>query len=125
MTQSPANPIKFIFISVPSKGVFEMKEDGTWKALPRFLEVLANLHRDYPNCVFISPSIQNYQILPYLGDSGPTYEHWKDQCRALIKKCDEVFVLTFESWSTSVGVGDEIMFAEELRIPVKYISVYT
>lgn len=51
-----------------------------------------------------------------------SYLFWRDYCRAFIKMCKEVHVLTLPGWDFSEGVLDEINFAIELGIPVIYIE---
>lgn len=49
------------------------------------------------------------------------YEFWQRRDRLLLSKCDEVIVLTEPGYKESVGVTDEIHWAETLEIPVKYM----
>ena len=111
---------KVVFVSVPSYGVFTKNYAERWDVYQRFLEDLAQLHVDRPHDVFIAPSLQNYAILPYLPEHGPTYDTWKERCRLLMCSCDEVHVLRYKLWERSVGVKDEIEHAKFLRIPVTY-----
>lgn len=113
---------KIVFVSVQSYGIFTKDYIGNWSFSHRFLEDIARLHRERPKDVFVVPSIQNYTILPFLEESGPTYDSWKDRCRKLITVSDEVHVLTYKGWDDSVGVSDEIAYANELGIPVTYGS---
>lgn len=109
-----------VYIAVPSAGVFEKRCDDTWRIKASFLQQLADLHKDHPSWVFISPSAQNYLILPFLPEVGPTYEDWKTRCRLLLGRCDAVLVLKFKGWEKSVGVSDEIAMAKELKLKVLY-----
>jgi hypothetical protein len=51
-----------------------------------------------------------------------SYLFWRDYCRAFIKMCKDLHVLTLSGWDVSEGVLDEINFATELGIPVTYIE---
>ncbi len=96
-----------------------------WVAHPDFLRDIAGMHMAYPQIAFISPSIQNYQILPHMPGSGPTYEHWQARCETLLKVCDFVLVFMYKHWRESNGVADEIRMAVELGKPVIYLNVAT
>lgn len=51
------------------------------------------------------------------------YKFWQNRDRHFISICNEVVVLMMGGWETSVGVTDEIKYAKELGIPVRFISV--
>lgn len=51
------------------------------------------------------------------------YGTWEDYCRALMKLCSEVHVLTLEGWQESEGVLDEIHMAYEFTLPIVYVDV--
>jgi hypothetical protein len=108
---------KVVYIAVPSAGVFE-QEGSDWVMKPAFLKVLAALHKEHPTWVFISPSAQNYLILPYLPEVGPSYADWKERCRLLLARCDILLVLPFAGWDKSIGVSDEIAMAKELKLQI-------
>lgn len=111
-----------VFISMPSKGLFHL-DDTTkrWFMHDRVRVILADLHRERPDDVFIAPSIQNYNILPFMGDEvGSTYQSWQDRCRQLIEMSDLVIVLKSPHWDESVGVKDEIFYANQMDIPIQY-----
>lgn len=107
-----------VYVAVPSAGVFKETSAG-WVVNPNFLKILAQLHEEHPDCVFISPSIQNYQVLPYLADSGATYDHWRDRCELLMSRCDVVLMLPFLKWQESKGVREELATAAGLGIPIR------
>ena len=50
------------------------------------------------------------------------YDYWQSRDRTLITKCDKVVVITEPGYKTSVGVTDEIFFAETQNIPVEYLA---
>lgn len=113
-----------IFVSMPSKNVFKLLDDGEWQMHSLIKIVLADLHMKYPDAVFIAPSIQNYVLLPYLeGRIGPTYESWKERCRCLIDICDMMIVIKAPGWEESVGVMDEIEYAKQGKLPIFFVTL--
>ena len=50
------------------------------------------------------------------------YKYWQSRDRELIKRSDEVYVLTMQGWKESVGVTDEIQFAKSLGKSVIYLT---
>jgi len=50
------------------------------------------------------------------------YDKWLDLSITILSRCDELWVLTLPGWETSRGVMEEINFAKEHRIPIKYID---
>ncbi len=114
-----------IFVSVQSRGVFNYEgyPRSEWVMNSTFVQVMAALHREYPNNAIIAPSIQNYALLPALPDLQADYESWRKRCEDLIRVCGKVIVLRFPGWEESVGVKEEIKFAIELGIPVTYQEI--
>lgn len=49
--------------------------------------------------------------------------NWKDYSLGLMSKCDNLFVLKLDGWSTSEGVLAEMAEAQRLCIPVTFISM--
>ena len=107
--------IKVVYLAIPSKGAFAQGEDHIWRPTVTLLHVLAMLRDQNPGVAFISPSMFNYAILPFLPASfKPTYESWKDECQAILNRCDSVLLLQLPDWKSSVGCKDEIMTAHDL-----------
>lgn len=52
-----------------------------------------------------------------------SYTFWKEYSQTLLSKCDELIVLRMPGWEESIGVLDEIRFAIQLNIPIKYMDV--
>ncbi len=50
------------------------------------------------------------------------YQFWKDRDRLFISKCDGVIVAMMPGWSDSVGVNDEVAYAETLGLPVFFLN---
>lgn len=47
---------------------------------------------------------------------------WLDQDLAILKKCDELYVLCLPDWERSRGIAREIAFAQDHGIPVSYLE---
>ena len=115
---------RIIFIAIPTKGTVNPEADGKPAHLKEeFLAFLAKLHMDYPSCTFIAPMVQDYQLLRHMSVTA-TWEDWGKHCRAIIPKCDEVWVLKYNGYDTSVGVAGEIACAEEHNVPVFFINPF-
>jgi hypothetical protein len=109
--------MSLIFIAIPTTGTVRNS-----KLTPQFLKMLASLHTKYPQHTFIAPMVQDYQILKYM-DVTATWEDWGKHCRALIERCDEVWVLKFEGWDSSVGVAGEIECGVYHGKPIAFLEV--
>lgn len=107
---------KVIFIAVPSKGVVA---DGKLKR--EFLQHMAQLTIQNPQLTFISPMVQDYQLLEFMPGTTATWVDWGKHCKALIERSDEIWVLMYEGWDTSTGVAGEIEHAKLNEKPVKYV----
>jgi len=106
-----------VFIAVPTVGV---ATNG--RLNDEFMQDVAKLHEQYPNITFIAPMIQDYAILPHLKVSA-TWEVWGKHCERLIEVCDEVWVMQYKGYDTSVGVAGEIAKAKQCGKPVIYQQV--
>ena len=124
-----------VFVSVPSKGIVRREtmrdtSDGTivldrpeWEFTEAFLRLMAQLRVESPDAEFFSPSLQNYQILPFMPPDTPaTYWAWKKRCEIGLRKSDMMLVCPFGGWQTSEGVQDEITMALEMKTPI-YMDV--
>lgn len=50
------------------------------------------------------------------------HDFWMGQCLPILAAADELWLLPMEGWSVSRGVREELAFAEQHGIPVKFIS---
>ena len=122
-TQTPKGRHEgLVFISAPSKGIV----DGPMHLFPfhslreAFLHVMADLHAENPRAVFISPSLVNYTILPFMPKgTSHDYAAWREQCVLVLQPCTKIIVLPFEGWRESVGVNDEVHTAMSLHKPIE------
>jgi hypothetical protein len=83
---------------------------------------LANLHLKFPDHTFISPMVQDYQLLKFLPSATATWDDWGRHCRVLIERCDAVWVMTYNGWDTSVGVAGEIAHAQKFMKMITFVD---
>lgn len=57
----------------------------------------------------------------FFGQMGCAWATWEKVDCEYIRNCKEVLVCTMQGWRESVGVNAEILFAKELKIPIKYL----
>lgn len=107
-----------IFIAVPSKGV---AANGALN--DQFIKDVASLHEFYPDKTFLVPMIQDYALLKHLKVQA-TWEVWGHHCQRLIAVCDEVWVLKYEGWTSSIGVGAEVDCALQYNKSVKFLETH-
>jgi hypothetical protein len=74
------------------------------------------LSEDYPSYCFINGVSE---FAHWYGKSQSIVDDLK-RCVALLKKCDEVWVMTQSDWQSSQGTMVEIFVANESGIPVVY-----
>lgn len=106
-----------IFLAMPTKGAVLNNQ-----IRPTVLAQIAQLHLKYPEHTFVAPMIQDYQLLPYMPSTAATWDAWGKHCRALIERCDEVWVIQCEGWDTSVGVRGELDHAKLHGKPEVFLS---
>jgi hypothetical protein len=69
--------------------------------------------------VYYSP-VCHGETVHQLGNVGGDYKVWKAHSLGMISLASEVHVLCLPGWQLSVGVADEISYANENGIPVRY-----
>lgn len=106
-----------IFIAIPTKGTVE-----NGKLRWEFLHDLAKLHLDYPSHTFVAPMVQAYELLHFMPNKDATWKAWGQHCRALIERCDAVWVMKYEGWAESVGVAGEVEHAEKFLKTITFID---
>lgn len=50
------------------------------------------------------------------------WEFWKGYDRCMLSRSQKLYVLTIDGWAQSTGVNAEMKIAEELEIPIWYIT---
>jgi hypothetical protein len=108
--------MSLIFTAIPTAGTVE-----NGQLTPKFLKMLADLHTKFPEHTFIAPMVQDYQILKFMSVTA-TWGDWGKTRRTIIARCDEVWVLKFSGWDSSVGVAGEIECAREHGKILKFLD---
>jgi hypothetical protein len=72
--------------------------------------------------IAISPITYGHVLLDY--KNMPTdFEFWNNFCIGLLKKSDYLYVLKIDGCNESIGLKEEIKFAKENNIKIKYIEI--
>lgn len=67
-----------------------------------------------------SPITSSVPLVKYQPALGHTFEMWRQHNNLMLGRCDELLVLKLSGWELSIGVSNEIGWAEELRKPIAY-----
>jgi hypothetical protein len=108
---------KLVFVAVPTSGVA-----ANGRLNESFIRDIALLHELFPTITFIVPMIQDYALLPHMSVDA-TWEKWGHHCRKLIERCDEVWVLKYKGYDTSVGVAGEVRHAGLHGVLVRWFGI--
>lgn len=73
--------------------------------------------------VVFSPITQSH-LVAEMEDMPGTWEFWAEQDLAVLKRCDALYVLCLPGWKESVGVTAEIKAADDLGLPVFYLTSF-
>jgi hypothetical protein len=76
------------------------------------------------NVVALSPIVYGHTLLK-IKDMPVDWMFWSNFCLSLLIKSDELWVFKIPGWDKSRGVTEEIQFAVDNNIPVKYIEYIT
>lgn len=72
--------------------------------------------------VAFSPITYGHTLLAYK-DMPSDWAFWKNFCLSFLQHCDELLVYQIPGWDMSRGVTEEINFAKENNITIKYITI--
>lgn len=109
-----------VYVCIPSVNTVD-KDNGLLDT--GFIKLLAELQTAFPQHAFVSPSVQNYTLLPHMLDKGAEYVNWKNTCELLMRKSDVALVLAFPNYGLSKGVRAEIDYFQWLGTPVAVLNV--
>jgi hypothetical protein len=74
------------------------------------------------NLAVFAPIAHSHPISDYMSPEKRTdFEFWMAQDLPILRRCDELWVLTITGWDISRGVTREIEVAKAAQIPIKYI----
>jgi hypothetical protein len=72
--------------------------------------------------IAISPITYGHTLLDFK-DMPTDFEFWNNFCIGLLKKCDYIYVLQIDGYLESKGLQEEIKFAQENNIEIKYFKI--
>lgn len=67
-----------------------------------------------------SPIVHSHVLLEH--GCPNTWEFWKEIDYGFLTRCSALYVLMLPGWEESVGVKQEIKWAEELELPIKFLD---
>jgi hypothetical protein len=76
----------------------------------------------YEGYIAISPITYGHTLLDFK-DMPTDFEFWNNFCIGLLKKCDYLYILEIHGWEVSKGLQEEIKFAQENNIKIKYFKI--
>lgn len=50
------------------------------------------------------------------------WKFWQEYDQAILAQCERMIVLRVPGWDGSIGVGEEVMLAQGMGLPVEYID---
>ena len=71
--------------------------------------------------IVLSPIAYGHNLAKH-AEMRTDWEFWRNFCFTFLSKCHELWVFKIPGWNKSSGVAEEIEFAIERGIPVKYIN---
>ena len=98
--------------SHPDPAVRVSRFDAVCRAASRLMRDGVHLYSPIVHC----------HPLAVQGGLPTSWEFWEQYDRKIIAACGEVWVCTMDGWRESKGVTAEIKIAEELGLPVRFVS---
>lgn len=85
-----------------------------------YTALILSLH---PDVAVFSPLTHGTGFDEQLPDDLRTsHRFWMRQCIAMLRRCDEVWVLPLHGWEISKGVLEERLLAEKLDMPIRVVQ---
>jgi len=72
--------------------------------------------------IVYSPISHSHPIAQECPRLGSDWQAWERMDREFIAWCDELWVLKLPGWDNSKGIGEEVMFATEIRKSIRFIE---
>lgn len=119
----PFYPSKLIYLANAYSSKLEDKDRAKLQSEQRrLLESLigGQLKKKYSVTLILPIAVS--AAMADLCDFDTGFDTWSGDDYTFISRCDEIWVLVSEGWKESYGVTEEIFFAIENNIPVKYIN---
>lgn len=107
---------KLIYLASP----YSENPEKNYKAVLSHVET----HLRITGIVLFSPIVYGHGIAVSTCNEqiNTDFESWKDFDLLMLSKSDELWVLKLDGWERSKGVKQEIEFAKNLGIKVRYIE---
>lgn len=71
--------------------------------------------------IMISPITYGHTLLQYSEMPGD-WSFWTVFCLSLLDKCDCMRILMLPDWEKSVGIQEEIKYADSKKIKIEYVA---
>jgi hypothetical protein len=71
--------------------------------------------------VLFAPITQSVAVVKYSRVNSRGFDYWEKFDKEFVSLSDEVWVVVMPGWRESVGVQEEIRYAESLGKPVRYL----
>jgi len=71
---------------------------------------------------FVFSPIAHTHPIAVVGDLPKGFDYWQTYDHMMLDMCGGVAVLTIDGWKQSVGVADEIRYANSIGLPVRHIG---
>lgn len=71
---------------------------------------------------FVFCPIAHSHPLAVIGGIGDSWAIWQNLDKAMLERCDELWVYKMPMWEQSTGITAEIAYAKELGKPIKYLE---
>ena len=88
----------------------------------RYLAVCLKASQLATEGYFVYSPIAHWHPIAKLYNLPRDWQYWKKMDREAISILDEMRILRLRGWSTSVGLGNEILIAKELHKPYTFIN---
>lgn len=111
------NMSKLVFISSPYSNPDENIKEENYKKVAKYATFLCK-----SGITAISPIVYGHELLKNDKSMSSDWSFWENFCLNLMKKCDEIHVLKLNGWEKSVGVREEIEFANTQNINIVYVD---
>jgi hypothetical protein len=107
---------KIVFISSPYSHPDDEIRESNFKIVSKLAAELNS-----KGIVAVSPITYGHTLLNF--KEMPTdWEFWKEFCLTFLEKSSEVIVYKMPGWENSRGMKEEIEFAKNLNIPIRYME---
>lgn len=105
-----------IYLASPYTAKSKELQEANYQSVLRFTgRLLAKRHKVW------SPVVHCH-VLALLYDLPTDHLFWKELNHDFIRRCDELWVAKIGGWEYSLGIEDEVNFANMISIPVKYVG---